>query len=105
MAMLAPGKGTTQRAYLWAYASARSEALKAVVYDFTPSRSGEHARAFLGHDPQRRERDQQPWSGHLVCDDFSGYKALFAFPLLRHLHIRQARAAWPARGAGREGHR
>lgn len=78
VAMLAPGKGTTQRAYLWAYASARSEALKAVVYDFTPSRSGEHARAFLGHDRQRRERDQQPWSGHLVCDDFSGYKALFA---------------------------
>ncbi|SIQ60330.1 IS66 C-terminal element [Pseudacidovorax sp. RU35E] len=78
VAMLAPGKGKTQRAYLWAYASARSETLKAVVYDFTPSRSGEHARAFLGHDPQRRERDQQPWSGHLVCDDFSGYKALFA---------------------------
>lgn len=78
VAMLAPGKGKTQRAYLWAYAAARSEPIKAVVYDFTPSRSGEHARAFLGHEPQRRERDQQPWAGHLVCDDFSGYKALFA---------------------------
>lgn len=77
VAMLAPGKGKTQRAYLWAYAAACSEPIKAVVYDFTPGRSGEHARVFLGHDPQRRERDQVPWTGHLVCDDFSGYKALF----------------------------
>lgn len=30
------------------------------------SRGGHHARAFLGQ-----------WSGKLVCDDFSGYKALF----------------------------
>ena len=77
VAMLAPGKGKTQRAYLWAYAAACSEPIKAVVYDFTPGRSGEHARVFLGHDPERRERDQRPWTGHLVCDDFSGYKALF----------------------------
>ena len=75
VAVLAPGKGKTQRAYLWAYAAARSESIKAVVYDFTPGRSGEHARIFLGHDPEHRERDQQPWVGHLVCDDFSGYKA------------------------------
>jgi transposase len=48
-----------------------------VVYGFTPGRSGEHARAFLGHDAERRERGQAPWTRHLVCDDFSGYKALF----------------------------
>lgn len=77
VAVLAPGKGKTQRAYLWAYAAARSEPIKAVVYDFSPGRSGEHARAFLGHDPERRERNQRPWTGHLVCDDYSGYKALF----------------------------
>ena len=77
VAMLAPGKGKTQRAYLWAYAAATSEPIKAVVYDFAPGRSGEHARIFLGHDPERRERDQEAWTGHLVCDDFSGYKALF----------------------------
>ena len=77
VAMLAPGKGKTQRAYLWAYAAAISEPISAVVYDFAPGRSGEHARAFLGHDPERRERDQVPWKGHLVCDDYSGYKALF----------------------------
>ena len=47
-----------------------------MVYDFTPGRSGEHARIFLGHDPERRERDQAAWTGHLVCDGFSAYKAL-----------------------------
>jgi transposase len=77
VAVLAPGKGKTQRAYLWAYAAAVSDELKAVVYDFTEGRSGENARAFLGHDPDQRERDRVPWTGHLVCDDFSGYKALF----------------------------
>ena len=77
VAMLAPGKGKTHRAYLWAYAAATSAPIKAVVYDFTPGRSGEHARCFLGHDPERREPGQVPWTGHLVCDDFSGYKALF----------------------------
>ena len=78
VAMLWPGKGKTHRAYLWAYTAAAHESIKAVVYDFTDSRSGENARVFLGHDPTRRERDQVAWTGHLVCDDFSGYKALFA---------------------------
>ena len=77
VAMLAPGKGKTDRAYLWAYTAATSEELKAVIYDFTAGRSGENARVFLGHDPEKREREQQPWTGSLVCDDFSGYKALF----------------------------
>ncbi|MET3606150.1 hypothetical protein ABIC99_003986 [Sphaerotilus sulfidivorans] len=75
--VLAPGKGKTQRAYLWAYAAACSEPIKAVVYDFTPGRSGEHARIFLGHDPEHRAHGQQRWTGQLVCDEFSGYKALF----------------------------
>ena len=67
VAMLAPGTGKTHRAYLWAYASGLFEPLKAVVYDFTASRAGEHSRTFLGD-----------WQGSLVCDDYSGYKALFA---------------------------
>jgi transposase len=64
---LAPGTGKTHRSYLWAYATGEFESLRAVVYDFTPSRSGEHARAFLGE-----------WKGQLVCDDYSGYKACFS---------------------------
>jgi transposase len=71
VAMLAPGKKKTHRAYLWAYSPGVFEDLKAVVYDFAPSRAGEHARAFL-------QQDNQPWRGKLVCDDFSGYKASFA---------------------------
>lgn len=66
VAMLKPGNKKTHRAYLWAYAPGAFENLKAVVYDFCESRAGEHARAFLGD-----------WSGALVCDDFSGYKASF----------------------------
>ena len=49
-----------------------------MVYDFAAGRSGDNARAFLGHDPDKRDRDQVAWTGNLVCDDFSGYKALFA---------------------------
>ena len=64
--MLAPGEKKTHRAYVWAYCSTPFSALKAVVYDFSPSRAGEHARNFLG-----------TWNGTLVCDDFAGYKASF----------------------------
>ncbi|QUN32171.1 IS66 family transposase (plasmid) [Cupriavidus sp. KK10] len=67
VAMLSPGKGKTQRAYLWTYCPGAFEGLRAVVYDFADSRAGEHARNFLGN-----------WKGQLVCDDFTGYKALFA---------------------------
>ena len=64
--MLAPGEKKTHRAYVWAYSTTPYSALKAVVYDFSPSRAGEHARNFLGR-----------WNGKLVCDDFAGYKAGF----------------------------
>ena len=64
--MLSPGKKKTHRAYVWAYASTNFSDVKGVVYDFAPSRSGEHARAFL-----------KAWQGKLVCDDFAGYKESF----------------------------
>ena len=67
VAMLKPGNGKTHRAYLWAYATGAFENTRVVVYDFCESRSGEHARRFLGD-----------WRGSLTCDDFSGYKALIA---------------------------
>jgi transposase len=67
VSMLKPGNGKTHRAYLWAYATGAFENTKVVVYDFCESRSGEHARRFLGD-----------WRGSLTCDDFSGYKALIA---------------------------
>lgn len=64
---LAPGHGKTQRAYLWAY---RSNDLNGdppiVVFDYQTSRAGRHAANFL-----------QGWQGHLLVDDYAGYKALF----------------------------
>jgi transposase len=67
VAQLDPGKGKTHRAYLWAY---RSNVLETgppiVVFDYQTSRAGRHAREFLAG-----------WRGHLMVDDFSGYKALF----------------------------
>jgi transposase len=67
VAQLDPGKGKTHRAYLWAY---RSNVLQTgppiVVFDYQTSRAGRHAQHFLAG-----------WQGHLMVDDFSGYKALF----------------------------
>jgi hypothetical protein len=63
--MLKPGTGKTHRAYLWSYATTQYDPLQAVVYDFTETRGGRHAEAFLG-----------AWRGQLVCDDYAGYKAL-----------------------------
>jgi transposase len=66
VAMLKPGNGKTHRAYLWSYCSTALNPMKAVVFDFAETRGGRHADQFLGR-----------WRGTLVCDDFSGYKALF----------------------------
>jgi transposase len=64
---LDPGKGQTKRAYLWVY---RSNDLEddppIVVFDFQPGRSGSHAQTFLSG-----------WQGHLMVDDYAGYKHLF----------------------------
>ena len=66
VALLNPGSGKTDRAYLWAYSIGTHHPVKAVIYDFADSRAGSHARDFLGD-----------WRGTLVCDDYAGYKALF----------------------------
>jgi transposase len=66
MPTLRPGLKKTHRSYLWAYGTTGYDPDPIVIYDFAVGRSGEHARLFLGE-----------WRGQLVCDDFSGYKALF----------------------------
>ena len=66
VAMLAPGKGKTHRAYVWSYSSTQFDSLHAVVYDFAESRAAAHPKGFL-----------DGWRGKLVCDDYSGYKGLF----------------------------
>jgi transposase len=72
VAMLDPGAGKTHRAYLWTYCSTGLQATKLVVFDFAESRAGRHPAEFLGHP------GEGAWRGTLVCDDYSGYKALFA---------------------------
>src|SRR5476649_1737365 len=64
---LYPGSGKTRHAYLWAYRSGVHDAgPPIVVFDYQTSRAGAHARAFL-----------HGWRGHLMVDDYVGYKALF----------------------------
>jgi transposase len=74
VAMLKPGHGKTHRAYLWSYCTTQFNRVKAVVFDFADSRGGQHVRSFLGLPGS----EQNPgWTGKLVTDDFSGYKACF----------------------------
>lgn len=48
------------------YAITQYNPIKAVIYDFQPSRSGQHAVEIM-----------KDWQGHLVCGDYSCYKARF----------------------------
>jgi transposase len=64
---LDPGKGKTKKAYLWAYRSNDLEPGPPIlVFDYQPGRHGVHARNFL-----------EGWHGHLMVDDYAGYKSLF----------------------------
>ena len=73
---LDPGSGKTRHAYLWAYRSGvHDDGPPIVVFDYQTSRAGAHARAFL-----------HGWRGHLMVDDYAGYKACSP----------TARPNWPA---------
>jgi len=64
---LDPGGGKTKKAYLWAYrGNGLGQGPPIVVFDYQASREGRHAASFL-----------QGWHGHLMVDDYAGYKALF----------------------------
>lgn len=68
VAQLKPGNGKTHKAYLWAYRSNDLEPRpRIIVFDYQAGRSGRHAQNFL-----------QNWQGHLLVDDYGGYKALFS---------------------------
>jgi transposase len=69
--LLAPGHGKTKRAYVWVYRTTDFAAIngkgRAVLFDFTASRAGEHPRRVL-----------EGFGGTLVTDDYSGYFGLQA---------------------------
>lgn len=79
VAQLDPGAGKTKRAYLWTWRSCDLEVGNCgtdqlnsapppiVVFNYQTSRAGKHADSFLGD-----------WHGHLMVDDYAGYKHLFA---------------------------
>jgi len=67
VALLAPGKGKTHRAYVWVYRTTDFVAQRAVWFDFCRSRGGEHPRRVL-----------QNWRGTLVSDDYAGYNTIHA---------------------------
>ncbi|WP_299083001.1 IS66 family transposase [uncultured Paraglaciecola sp.] len=68
VAQLDPGKGKTKKSYLWAYRSNDLEpGPRIIVFDYQAGRSGRHAQNFL-----------EDWQGHLMVDDYGGYKALFS---------------------------
>lgn len=69
--MLKPGNKKTHKAYLWTYYTTTFSPMKAVVFNFAETRSGENVREFLG------QNGEHPWKGKLVTDGFSGYHATF----------------------------
>ena len=80
LALLAPGRGKTRRAYVWVYRTTNFVAQRAVLYDFTLSRAAEHPRRVL-----------EDFSGTLVTDDYSGYHALHAQGITAALCMAHAR--------------
>jgi len=64
---LDPGKGKTKKAYLWAYrTNDLDDGPPIIIFDYQTSRAGIHAQTYL-----------QGWQGHLLVDDYSGYKKLY----------------------------
>jgi transposase len=78
---LDPGKGKTKKAYLWAYRSNDLEPGPPIlVFDYQPGRHGVHARNYL-----------EGWQGHLMVDDYAGYKALFTEGIIELACLAHAR--------------
>lgn len=61
-----PGTKKTRRAYVRDYTTSQFSDVVSVIYDFSPSRAGEHTR-----------NSQQGWKDKLVCDDLVGYAGSF----------------------------
>ena len=80
VALLAPGRGKTKKAYVWVYRTTNFVAQRAVLFDFASSRSGEHPRRVL-----------QGFGGTLISDDYGGYHALQAQGITAALCMAHAR--------------
>ena len=62
-----PGKKAKTDSSMWAYCSGKYEKYRNILFEYQPTRNGDHAKRFLGS-----------FSGYLVCDGFNGYNKLDA---------------------------
>lgn len=69
--LLDPGRGKTQKAYVWAYARSVLDGPPGVIYAFCAGRGAQFPVAFLGG--QGPPYCEPAWRGTLVCDQYSGY--------------------------------
>ena len=63
VALLAPGRGKTKKAYVWVYRTTNFVAQRAVLFDFCTSRGGEHPRRVLQDFEDTLVTDDYPKSG------------------------------------------
>ena len=80
VALLAPGRGKTRRAYVWVYRTTNFVLQRAVLFDFAATRGGEHPRRVL-----------QGFGGTLVTDDYSAYHSLHTQGITAALCMAHAR--------------
>ena len=60
-----PGKKAKTESRMWAYCAGKYEEHSNILFEYSPTRSGENAKRFLGG-----------YTGYLVCDGYDGYNKL-----------------------------
>ena len=60
-----PGRKAKTQSRMWVYCSSRSSAKSNILFEYQPTRNGDHAKEFLGS-----------YGGYLVCDGYDGYNKL-----------------------------
>lgn len=76
VAMLDPGSGKTRRAYVWAYARGELDAQRGVIFDFCLGHGSQYPTLFLGGGVGPPGREQPPWRGTLLSDQYVAYDAV-----------------------------
>lgn len=76
VAMLDPGSRKTKRAYVWAYARGELDAQRGVVFEFCLGRGSQYPTLFLGGGNGPPGREQPPWRGTLLTDQYSAYDSV-----------------------------
>lgn len=60
-----PGRKAKTDSRMWVYCAGKYEKHSNILFEYTPTRNGDHAQKFLGG-----------YSGYLVCDGYDGYNKL-----------------------------